>query len=265
MTRTMWLPLCLLFFGCQNSDLGNNGLNSSESLKPDRQKQSQNGHFVLVLQSDGNLVWKLSDVVLWHAGTNGTSEAECHMQADGNLVIYGNKDGKRFDFWNSETNGHPGATLACQNDGNLVIYHDSKPVWATHTCVALFPGKGPGAIQVWCKIPHLPRGDGPRAADPYTPIEIKPRQGIDKNLFLLQALEQIYAAWPTADADSQFLQDWIISTRLRLVRLKTFAEVKKLGWCPTSLAERAAAFYNDCSCSSTFSQTLDRLDATWTT
>jgi len=37
------------------------------------------------------------------------------------------------------------------------------------------------------------------------------------------------------------------------------------GWCPTSLAERAAAFYNDCSCSSTFSQTLDRLDATWTT
>jgi len=47
--------------------------------------------------------------------------------------------------------------------------------------------------------------------------------------------------------------------------MKIIQDLSKKRWCPTSLAERAAAFYNDCSCSSTFSQTLDRLDATWTT
>lgn len=55
------------------------------------------------------------------------------MQSDGNLVIYG--PGRRA-YWASDTGGHPGAFLGVQSDGNIVIYDGGRALWATNTNVA---------------------------------------------------------------------------------------------------------------------------------
>src|SRR5207247_1141336 len=64
------------------------GLDSGASLGPGERVTSADGRFALVLQADGNLVWARGGHVLWHAGTHGTRDPRCVMQADGNLVVY---------------------------------------------------------------------------------------------------------------------------------------------------------------------------------
>lgn len=132
MTRALLVAASLALIGGPESSRAED-LGSGAALAPGQKVVSSDGRFILTLQTDGNLVWLRGNQVLWHSGTHGTKDAKCHMQADGNLVIYGSRDGKVGPVWSSNTAGHTGATLACQVDGNLVIYQGSKPVWDSKT------------------------------------------------------------------------------------------------------------------------------------
>lgn len=101
-------------------------LHSGDMLK------SPTGCFVLIMQTDGNLVlYGSGNVPLWHAGTHGHAGARAELQTDGNFVVRGADDRA---LWNSGTQGRPAATLRVQNDGNLVIYDASdQPLWASYS------------------------------------------------------------------------------------------------------------------------------------
>jgi len=107
------------------------GIDSGNSLKSGERITSTDGRYSLLLQVDGNLVWLQGDKAIWAAGTNGTSDAVCRMQKDGNLVVYGTRHGKTGPVWASNTANRPGSSLKCQSDGNLVIYQNTTPVWAS--------------------------------------------------------------------------------------------------------------------------------------
>lgn len=139
-TNTFITALCvaLLYTGqlAQAQQFG-----SGASLQPGATVASPDGSYKLTLQTDGNLVWKHGETVVWHTATHGVKDATCHMQTDGNLVIYGSREGQRGAVWASNTAGHTGATLACQVDGNLVVYDHGKPiVWACNAGSAI-PGR----------------------------------------------------------------------------------------------------------------------------
>ncbi len=121
-------------FGVTCSVMATERLSSGGSLKSGDQLTSQNGYFSLVMQVDGNLVlYFRSTTAVWYSNTRGTEGASCHMQSDGNLVIYGTRDGERKAVWDSQTSEFSGGDLECQNDGNLVIYRDGKAVWNSET------------------------------------------------------------------------------------------------------------------------------------
>lgn len=103
---------------------------------------SPNSEFVLILQTDGNLVLyrvigapsklapeaKFMGRSLW--ATNTMSKEDYFViQNDGNLVIY---DKRNKAIWNSGTAGVVPIGLYLQNDGNLVLY-TLTPKWATNT------------------------------------------------------------------------------------------------------------------------------------
>ncbi|WP_394837342.1 hypothetical protein LVJ94_10585 [Pendulispora rubella] len=93
--------------------------------------RSCDGRFLLIMQSDGNLVLYQGNTALWASGTAGQPSYGAYMQGDGNLVIY---SGLPRALWASGTAGNPGAYLQVQNDGNVVIYRsDHVPIWATNT------------------------------------------------------------------------------------------------------------------------------------
>ena len=98
------------------------------ALSPGQSISSDNGRYLLVMQSDGNLVYyRTTDwAARWHSHTDGNPGAFAPMQGDGNLVVY---TGNGAPAWNSQTAGHPGAYLAAQDDGNLVIYGSGGALW----------------------------------------------------------------------------------------------------------------------------------------
>lgn len=132
------LGVALLYTGqlAQAQQLG-----SGASLQPGAAVASSDGAYTLALQTDGNLVWKRGETAVWHTGTHGVKDATCHMQADGNMVIYGSREGQRGAVWASNTAGRTGATLTCQADGNLVIYHHGKAVAWTCNAAGAVPGR----------------------------------------------------------------------------------------------------------------------------
>lgn len=98
---------------------------------------SDNGHYALVLQGDGNLVLYRDNHLpaLWASGTDGQTATLAVMQSDGNFVLYG-VSGRVAGgaIWASGTDGKGGISITLQNDGNLVIYRsDGGAVWATNT------------------------------------------------------------------------------------------------------------------------------------
>jgi hypothetical protein len=114
-------------------------LNPGEELKPGQNLQSQDGHWRLDQQDDGNLV--LSQVSagcpicpIWSTGTAGHSGqgAVTAMAGDGNLVVMT----PGAALWASYTDGNPGASLTVQNDGDLVIRHGQTVLWTRHMLVA---------------------------------------------------------------------------------------------------------------------------------
>jgi hypothetical protein len=105
---------------------------SSLTLLPGGFLASQDGHFSLVYQADGNLVvYEVGVRALWASGTAGSSAGQAVMQGDGNLVVY---DAAWRIVFASRTSSHPGAQLIMQNDGNLVISAaNGIPIWSTQT------------------------------------------------------------------------------------------------------------------------------------
>lgn len=92
------------------------GLTMNQSLS------SEDKHFRLIMQGDGNLVqYREVGYPTWCSQTyhQGAMPDAVTMQQDGNLVIY---DTQGRPLWSSKTWGNPGAWLQVENDGIAVIY-----------------------------------------------------------------------------------------------------------------------------------------------
>lgn len=107
-----------------------NELRPGEVLLPAQTLTSPDGRAILVLQAEGNLVLYGNGVALWGTPTVVGNSMFVGMQTDGNLVIY---SPAFTPLWASGTAGAPGAKLVVQNDCNLVIYDGGTPLWATGT------------------------------------------------------------------------------------------------------------------------------------
>ena len=92
---------------------------------------SPNNRFILVWQTDGNLV--LYDTYnspargVWSSQTWGRETTHCIMQTDGNLVIYNlNNPANGYNVWCSATWGNTNAILHIEDNGRVAIYNSSK-------------------------------------------------------------------------------------------------------------------------------------------
>jgi hypothetical protein len=102
-------------------------LSANGTLTSGQAIQSPDGHFRVLMQSNGNLVESIAGGrALFATGTSKFAGARAFMQVNGNLVIY---DTGNAAVWssNSPTTGCP--RLVIQNDGNLVIYATSA-IWS---------------------------------------------------------------------------------------------------------------------------------------
>ncbi len=108
-----------------------NELSTGMRLSSGQYIRSSDKRYVLLMQTDGNLVLYGSGYhVLWSSRTNGRPGANLVVQGDGNIVIYHN--GKAL--WNTNTVGTDVSRLVVQNDGNLVAYTLSgKAEWTSNT------------------------------------------------------------------------------------------------------------------------------------
>lgn len=110
--------------GCGTMTAGQ-GLTAGKSIA------SCDGRFMLVMQTDSNLVLYKQGTAIWQAPTYGTGATIALMQSDGNFVAYGNYSDAK---WATGTNGNAGSKIVVQNDGNLVVYRaDGRAIWASNT------------------------------------------------------------------------------------------------------------------------------------
>lgn len=106
------------------------------TLDPGESVRSRDGRFLLVHQTDGNVVLYGSTGALWQSATAGRPTSILTFQADGNLVLYAaTASGEPGPpLWHTSTGAGPrqGDLLAVQDDSNLVIYapDHARPVWA---------------------------------------------------------------------------------------------------------------------------------------
>ncbi|HYH03869.1 MAG TPA: hypothetical protein VEC37_12245 [Bacillota bacterium] len=111
-------------------------LNAGAELLRGQGLRSNNGHYLLDLRNDGNLVLsENSGKMLWNSKTHGKAVRACIMQPGGNLVLAG------IDhqvLWSSNTGGNNHARLVLQNDGRLVIIKRIT-VWSSNTVQAGMP------------------------------------------------------------------------------------------------------------------------------
>jgi surface antigen len=104
-------------------------LESGETLAAGETLSSQDGHFTLAMQTDGNLVYYVAgtEQALWDSGTAGRPGAYLTMLGNGNLALY-RASGSAI-LWSSKTAGHGPARLVAQTDGNLDLYAGSTRTW----------------------------------------------------------------------------------------------------------------------------------------
>lgn len=109
--------------------------------------RSADGHYIFVMQADGDLVLYGTSGALWSSGTVGNPGAWVGMQGDGNLVVYSPSNQA---LWSSGTAGNGGDHLGVQTDGNVVIYSaGAQALWATNTVPGSSPpGEGQGQAIV---------------------------------------------------------------------------------------------------------------------
>lgn len=94
---------------------------------------SPSGRFILVYQSDGNLVLYRyrghDERPVWASGTDYTSVGECVLQEDGNLVVH---DWEGKVVWSSDTAGQSVTRLVVHDVGVATLETDTgEPVWST--------------------------------------------------------------------------------------------------------------------------------------
>lgn len=109
--------------------LGSDSISINQKLTANQYITSQNARYVLMMQADGNLVqYGNGFKSIWSSRTAGNSGAYAAFQGDGNLVVY-SKAGK--PLWSTGTRA--GAKrLILQHDANLVTYSTAnKPLWST--------------------------------------------------------------------------------------------------------------------------------------
>ncbi|AUG80462.1 hypothetical protein CFP65_5776 [Kitasatospora sp. MMS16-BH015] len=110
-------------------------LNPGVCLTPNHYLQA--GYNQLAFQNDGNIVakWQGSPAYQF-PNTWGQATRFC-MQADGNLVAYGNQNQVLWALNQVDGNRYyAGDVLAVQTDGNLVVYRDygnGDVLWTTNT------------------------------------------------------------------------------------------------------------------------------------
>lgn len=102
------------------------GLDSGEWLYAEDERHSADGHWLLRMQPDGNLVvedeWNAADPPIWASNTSGVPGARAVMQPDGNFVILDYSTGENQGaIFSTGTSGNSGATLTIQNDGAVVV------------------------------------------------------------------------------------------------------------------------------------------------
>ena len=115
-----------------------NGKNASASGYGSQSWYSPNKRFMLIFQSDGNLVLydqQNNNRAVWNSGT-GIGNSKCtrsfrmSMQSDGNLVIYSQEryNPKATPLWQAHTvaNGGSSCSLHLSNEGELYVYHNQR-------------------------------------------------------------------------------------------------------------------------------------------
>ena len=123
----------------------NNVLSPGSALAGGQFLMSANDQYVLVMQTDGNLVEynQGRTHASWSSKTYGHPGAFVVMQTDGNLVVY--TAGRGRSLWSSGTFGNPGAYLRLQTDGNVVIYSPGgRALWDTGVISGTLDGTGSG-------------------------------------------------------------------------------------------------------------------------
>ena len=121
-------------------------LGPGQTLTAGQWLTSADGHYSLIMQSDGNLVlYVAGGRVLWSSKTKGDTGDHLLMQTNGNLVLY---DAAGNALWSSNTSGGGCSHLVVQDDGNTVLYGPSRADWATGTVNStLQPGEKLAAGQ----------------------------------------------------------------------------------------------------------------------
>jgi hypothetical protein len=105
------------------------GMSPGSAIGSGDKLQSPDGHYVLIMQNDGNLVDYSWPRPLWASNTGNHPGSSLAMQGDGNLVIYAPGG---IPIWASNTAGHPGAYFEVQNDANMIIRAANGAVlWAS--------------------------------------------------------------------------------------------------------------------------------------
>jgi peptidoglycan/xylan/chitin deacetylase (PgdA/CDA1 family) len=103
-------------------------LATGTTLASGESRLSPNGEFTLSMQSDGNLVVRVTDGrVLWSSGTAGHAGATATFTANGKLVV---ADGAQT-LWSSTGTG--ASTLSLGNNGNLVAMQSAATIWQSNS------------------------------------------------------------------------------------------------------------------------------------
>ncbi|HVU59754.1 MAG TPA: CHAP domain-containing protein [Candidatus Saccharimonadales bacterium] len=110
--------------------LGSDHLTAGQTMQPNTYLVSYNVQFVLMMQTDGNLVEYNNGQALWGAGTSGHPGAYLAAQGDGNIVIY---DANGNALWGDGTNGTTLGRFVVQDDGGVVTYNSNNvPLWGNN-------------------------------------------------------------------------------------------------------------------------------------
>ena len=107
------------------------------------------GHqqYRLVMQADGNLVQYGNGAALWSSMTWGNPGAHLTLQADGNLVVY-STDGRAL--WNSGTwTAGPGVVLSLGDDGHVSLLPPASNGATATAASALWDDGAPGSDRLY--------------------------------------------------------------------------------------------------------------------
>ncbi|MFD4398905.1 hypothetical protein [Kitasatospora sp. NPDC058397] len=97
---------------------------------------SPNGHIMLAMQGDGNVVLYRDTTPIWVAKGAIPDGNILVMQGDGNLVVY---SAANTALWASNTGGNPGAELAVYNEGAIAVQLNGKILWTSAQSAPTLP------------------------------------------------------------------------------------------------------------------------------